>query len=249
MGQIKNIIKRQNRISFYIILIIASFATLSNGCKKDEENTNIVKDIDGNVYHTVTIGNQIWMVENLNVTHFRNGDSIPNITDPTEWSKLAIGVYCDYDNTSRNSSIYGRLYNWYAVNDVRNIAPIGWHVATDSEWTKLEKYVMANTGTSGSAVKVLASNINWEESKTPGSIGCDLNKNNSSGFTALPGGIRYADGTFDEIGRAGNWWCSTEFDVNYAQGRGLLYSSISIYWTYTGYYKPNGFSVRCLKDN
>src|ERR1035437_40951 len=103
-----------------------------------------VTDIDGNVYHTVTIGSQVWMVENLKTTRFLNGESIPNITDNYSWATLSTGAYCDYDNLTDNSSNYGHLYNWFAVVDSRKIAPTGWHVPTDAEWIILQNYLLAN---------------------------------------------------------------------------------------------------------
>jgi hypothetical protein len=109
-----------------------SFATLFPGA---------VVDIDGNAYHTVTIGNQVWMVENLKVTHYRNGDAIPNVTDGTAWLDLTTGAYCEYDNDVNNVATYGRLYNWYSVNDSRNIAPAGCHVPSDDDWQTLVDYL------------------------------------------------------------------------------------------------------------
>ena len=100
-----------------------------------------VTDYDGNVYQTVLIGDQCWMMENLKVTHYRNGDPIPHVTDGEIWSGLTSGAYCHYDNDEGNVSTYGRLYNWYAVEDSRNIAPDGWHVPTDTEWKQQEMYL------------------------------------------------------------------------------------------------------------
>ena len=111
---------------------------LTGSYKKDSNNdpeqsqSETVKDIDGNVYHTVTIGTQIWMVENLKTTKYRNGDGIPNVTDNTQWGNLTTWAYCNYNNDAANGTKYGKLYNWYAVNDSRNIAPTGWHVPTDA---------------------------------------------------------------------------------------------------------------------
>ena len=92
------------------------------------------QDIDGNIYHTVTIGTQTWMLENLKTTKFRNGESIPNVTDNAAWAGLTSAAWCDYDNSASNGNIFGHLYNWYAATDSRNIAPAGWHVPTLAEW-------------------------------------------------------------------------------------------------------------------
>ena len=114
------------RDAFLVILIFLS------GCEKDGEQS--VNDNDGNVYHVVTIGNQVWMVENLKSTHYRNGDPVLNVTEGAEWDNLSAGAYCDIDNQSSNASIFGHLYNWYAVNDSRHLCHEGWHVPTDDEW-------------------------------------------------------------------------------------------------------------------
>jgi uncharacterized protein (TIGR02145 family) len=237
--------KKRNNL-LYPFIVLGLVFILSNGCSKDDES-GIVKDIDGNVYHTVTIGTQTWMVENLKTTTYRNGDPIPNVTDATEWENLSTGAYCDYDNTPANGNIYGKLYNWYAVDDSRNIAPTGWHVPTNEEWDTLEDYVVANLGISGSVAKALASTTNWAASTEEGAIGNDLTKNNSTGFTALPGGNRYYSGTFSIIGKHGTWWSSTELIANVAYYRLLLYGYSNLDFSIADY-KGNGFSVRCVKD-
>jgi Fibrobacter succinogenes major domain (Fib_succ_major) len=109
-------------------------------------NTGTITDIDGNIYKTVQIGNQWWMAENLRVTRYRNGDSIPNIVDRFLWDELTTGAYCYYNSNPTYNSTYGKLYNWFAVNDSRYIAPYGWHVPTDAEWTKLEGYLYTRYG-------------------------------------------------------------------------------------------------------
>ena len=110
-------------------------------CGVGPSEIGTVTDIDGNLYYTVKIGEQWWMLENLRVTHYRNGDAIPNVTDDAEWEGLSTGAYCDYDNDPANVATYGRLYNWYAVGDSRNIAPAGWHVPSDDEWQTLVDYL------------------------------------------------------------------------------------------------------------
>ncbi len=104
-------------------------------------NETLVKDIDGNSYKTVKIGEQIWMAENLKVTQYRNGDPIPNLTDENDWENTEQGAYCNYDNNEDNVETYGRLYNWYAVDDKRGLAPNGWHIPTDDEIKELEMYL------------------------------------------------------------------------------------------------------------
>jgi len=207
-----------------------------------------VTDKDGNVYQTVTIGTQTWMASNLRVTHYRNGESITNLTVDADWAGATFGAWCDYSNLAANGTKYGHLYNWYAAIDSRNIAPVGWHVPTDAEWTTLVNYVSANLGTSGSVAKALAAATNWAASTGAGAIGNDLTKNNSSGFSALPGGYRYSDnGTFRYVGSNGNWWSATEGDTGNAWNR-LMDYYYSLVYRYN-YNKTNGFSVRCLRDN
>jgi len=190
-------------------------------------------DIDGNVYKTVKIGNQVWMAENLRVTHYRNGDPIPNVISKSEWKNLRTGAYCNYDNNLNNAATYGRLYNWYAVNDPRNIAPPGWHVPTDEDWKELEKYLAANVG--GKLKE--RGRTHWE-SPNKGAT-------NSSGFTALPGGIRGSDGAFGTIGYYGFWWSATEYGSR-AYLRYLAYDDS--YVRRSVELKHLGYSVRLVRD-
>jgi len=203
-------------------------------------------DADGNNYPVVQIGTQVWMVENLKTTKYRDGSPIPNVTDNNAWGILTTGAQCNYNNYFANGAKYGKLYNWYAVADNRNIAPTGWHVPTDVEWTTLETYVTANLGTSGSVAKALASTTDWASSTNAGLIGNDLTKNNTSGFTALPGGYRGNSGTCVYIGVSGGWWSSTEDVASNAWHRYLYYD-----YSYMGrdnYNEGCGFSVRCVRD-
>lgn len=227
-------------------MFIGTFLLFVSGCKKDEDNNSMVRDIDGNVYHTVTIGSQVWMVENLKTTKYRNGDSIPNIADSFEWSSQTTGAQCIYSNNADLGFLYGRLYNFHAVKDPRNIAPKGWHIPTDAEWIKLENYAANHFGISGSVGKALAATSDWTKFIVENGVGNDLTKNNSLGFTALPGGNRYADGKNDDIGEVGCWWSSTESDESTAWSRGLYcyFADMSRNSTH----KASGLSVRCIKD-
>ena len=211
-----------------------------------------VVDIDGNAYKTIKIGKQVWMAENLKTTRYRNGEAISNVKDPIPWGTTTSGAWCDYKNLPLNGNKYGHLYNWYAVADPRNIAPEGWHVPTDAEWTELENFLIANGGnwdgtTTGNKIgKSLAAATNWKSYTTEGAIGFDILINNSSGFTALPGGFRSSGGAFDSIGGDGNWWSSTEGGAAGAWGRGLGYSGNGLGRGLNT--KSYGFSVRCLRD-
>jgi uncharacterized protein (TIGR02145 family) len=212
-------------ISFLVIGILASAQEVT------------VTDFDGNVYHTVTIGTQVWMVENLKTTKYRNGDLIHNIIIAPEWDNMTSGACCDYANTPENSKKYGKLYNWYAVNDSRNIAPTGWHVPSAAEWNTLITYLGGESVAGG---KLKETGINHWESPNTGAT-------NESGFTALPGGSRYFSGQFLQIGIIGFWWSSTKSSTGYAYSLNLSYDGSGL-----GYYNflliNGGLSVRCVKD-
>lgn len=121
-------------------LILFSFIYLSVILYSSKSDVTVI-DFDGNVYHPVVIGKQTWLVEDLRVTHYRNGEAIPNVADSTQWTLLTSGAYCNYNNDSVLSKVYGKLYNWYAVNDRRGLAPKGWHIPTDEEWSTLVNYL------------------------------------------------------------------------------------------------------------
>ena len=185
---------------------------------------------------TVTIGAQLWTKQNLNVSTYRNGDPIPQVTDPTVWAGLTTGAWCYYNNDPANGAIYGKLYNWYAVNDSRGLAPSGYHIPTDAEWSTLIAY-LGGADTAGGKMKE-AGTIHWETPNT----GAD----NSSGFVGLPGGFRSTDGAFVDIGRGALWWSSTEVDSTQAFTRNL--NRNSGYIGKNGFNKIFGFSVRLIKD-
>ena len=212
-----------------------------------------ITDIEGNKYHTITIGTQTWMVENLYVSKYRNGDAIPNETNNSKWNALTSGAQCVYNNNTEANSIakFGRMYNFYAVSDARNIAPVGWHVASDAEWIVLTNYIAANLGTSTSVAQAMATSIDWTESSTLGAIGClDPNTysslNNFSGFCGLPSGIRSNFGDFNNVGVFSGWWTSSQNDKNTGWFRSLSYYGSSIGRNF--YNKQFGLSVRCVKD-
>jgi len=212
-------------------------------------------DIDGNVYHTIKIGTQTWMLENLKTTKYRNGEAIGTTTPANKdiRSESAPKHQWPYNGDESNTTKYGRLYTWYAVNDSRNIAPAGWHVPTDAEWTILENYLIANgnnydgTTTGNKIAKSLAATTDWNSYSDAGSIGNDLTKNNSSGFTALPGGCRDGGGTFGDVGNYGGWWSSAEYGTNYAWCRHLNCNSLGLFGGNMP--KNRGFSVRCVRDS
>jgi uncharacterized protein (TIGR02145 family) len=208
-----------------------------------------VTDVDGNMYYTVTIGSQVWMAENLRVTHYRNGDSIPNVSDASPWTNLITGAYCNYNNDGDNVATYGRLYNWYAVGDSRNIAPVGWHVASDSDWISMEKTLgMSQSEAEASGWRGGNEGCKLKETGTAHWLAPNDSATNESGFSALPGGSRkYDDGTFPQIGSSAGFWTSTEATGAIAWGRSLYYFYLNI--GRSGSYKAYGHAVRCVKDN
>ena len=183
-------------------------------------------------YPSVLIGAQYWMEKNLEVTTYRNGDPIPYVTDATAWAALTTGAWCYYNNDPSN----GKLYNWYAVNDPRGLAPTGWHVPTDVEWTTLST-TLGGDAVAGGKMKV-AGTTRWTAPNT----GAD----NSSGFAGLPGGNRDSNGTFINVGNFGYWWSSSEEVPTFAWSRNLYYNNGNI--VRYDFNKRNGFSVRCLRD-
>lgn len=204
-----------------------------------------VIDADGNVYNTITIGTQTWMAENLKTTKYKDGTAIPVVTDNTAWSSLSTGACCNYNNDAANATKYGKLYNWYAVNKGK-LAPAGWHIPTDAEWTILTNYVTANLGTSLNVAKALAATTDWISDNTTGFIGCNLTLNNSTGFSALAGGARYGIGMFDFVGNYAYWWSSSEYNAAYAWGAYMRCYGSSV--AKGGTIETDGLSVRCVWD-
>lgn len=188
---------------------------------------------DGKTYKAVKIGNQTWMAENLNVSTYRNGDTIPQVQDPKAWSTLTTGAWCYYGGKAESGDKYGKLYNWYAINDPRGLAPQGWHIPTDAEWTTLTTFLGGKTESSGK----IKSARGWSQSG---------NGNNESGFNALPGGTRSINEAFSFVGDYGYWWTSSSFDGSSAWNRFLAYNNNYIGRS-TGW-KQFGNSVRCIKD-
>ena len=214
------------------------------GCKKDEGTTSknsnnpiAATDADGNVYTSVTIGNQEWMVENLRTTKYNDGTPIPNVTNNSQWENLSTGAWCHYDNdSSQYDATYGKLYNWYAVN-TNKLCPTGWHVPTDAEWTVLTAYLATNghNETEGTALKATSG---WND---------DANGTDNYGWLGLPGGSRYYSGDFKSIGFNGFWWGSSQSSTSSVWFRDLGYYVDAV--ARHDYDKKGGFSVRCLRDN
>src|ERR1035437_5986068 len=210
--------KKNSNLSF--LLIPMSFLLiLSISCKKQDnaiatpkQNPEIIfnsvlsygtiTDNDNNVYRTITIGSQTWMAENLKTTKYRNGDQISNVLSNTDWPVQTSGAYCWYNNDSEScKALYGALYNWYSVNDSRNIAPLGWHIPTSDEFTTLMNYLGGDSIAGG---KIKETGItHWQTPNTRAT--------NESGFTAMPAGYRYlGDGRFEGLDQGSNFWTSDQ---------------------------------------
>ena len=209
-------------------------------------------DVDGNNYSVVQIGKQIWMAENLKTTMYNDQEPIPNAIDNTEWEKLTTGAYCNYDNLENNTAFYGRLYNWYAVSTGK-LAPAGWHVPTNDDWIILENYLIDNgfnydgTKDVDKVAKSLCSTTGWNLTRLAGTPGAEPKNNNSTGFSALPGGFRITNGEFLTNGEYGKWWSSTKYKWNYSY-LGSLYYSIVDFDRYADFMN-SGFSIRLIRDN
>jgi uncharacterized protein (TIGR02145 family) len=185
---------------------------------------------------TIVIGTQQWMNKNLDVAFYRNGDPIPQVTNAAAWAALTTGAWCYYNNDSTQGNKYGKLYNWYAVNDPRGLAPQGWHIPSDAELTALET-TLGGSSVAGGKMKE-AGTISWTNPNTGG--------NNNSGFAGLPGGYRYDDGSFFVVGFNGFWWGATETSTTNAWFRFLDYFN-GVLNRISGN-KNYGLSVRCLRD-
>jgi uncharacterized protein (TIGR02145 family) len=193
-------------------------------------------DQEGNVYRTVQIGTQVWMAENLRTKKYKNGDIIPNITNGSDWINQSNGAYCIYMNNSSVDCPYGKLYNWYAVNDNRGICPSGWHMPSDNEWLILENF-LGGASIAGGKLKNSGSDY-WANPNT--------SANNSSGFSGLPGGGRLTDGNFGPLNTWGQYWTSTESETFLAWSRTFEYNSAIVFRSTNG--KTVGFAIRCVKD-
>jgi uncharacterized protein (TIGR02145 family) len=228
--------KKWTKIWIFPLALMGMIMLIASSCKDDKEDpVETVVDYDGNIYHVVTIGNQDWLMENLKVTHYRNGNEIHAIEADTTWETTSEGAYCNYDNVASNGDIYGRLYNWYAVNDARKIAPAGWHIASDLEWAELTAFA-GGDATAGGKLKE-AGITHWKDP--------NMDATNEFGFTALPAGHRNYAGGFEYI----NWGCgfwSTTYDGGGATVIYLDYNAPDTYWNIEDH--RFGRSVRCLRD-
>jgi uncharacterized protein (TIGR02145 family) len=220
-----------------MILYLLAAIIFITACDKNSEPDPPLTDIDGNEYDTVKISSQFWMQQNLNTSHYRNGDPIPEITNILSWSYLTSGAWCWYNNDSVTyGSIYGKLYNWYAVNDPRGLAPEGWHIPTDAEWTTLSSRLGGDSSAGGEMKET--GTTHWTSPNTGAT--------NNSGITCLPAGYRLMDGSFFNLGKSCFWWSSTGSGAADAYYRNLYYLDAQICRGDGSI--GDGFSVRCIKD-
>jgi uncharacterized protein (TIGR02145 family) len=245
--------KKKNKIWIYSLIFMGLVLILTYSCKKSDDNpdpSESITDSSGNVYHTVTLGTQTWMVENLRTTKYNDNIDIPIVSDDSEWGALSDPAYCWYNNEIANKDTYGALYNWYTVNS-NKLCPTGWHVPTRDNWITLITYLTDNGydyrgGTGDAIAKSMAAKSGWTTSSNTGGVGNNQASNNSSGFTAVPAGFRWS-GTFSRLGGYNYLWTATEVSTTEADNVSL-WSDGSFVWD--GYdLKTSGFSVRCLKNN
>ncbi len=197
-----------------------------------EKNTQVPIPINGEI----KIGTQIWDADNLSVSTFKNGDRIPQAKTDEAWQNAGTAkkpAWCYYQNDSIKGKKYGKLYNWYAVNDKRGLAPKNKHISTHEEWKELTTF-LAGESVTGAKLK---STEGWKDAG---------NGTNTTGFSALPGGYRFLNGGFNGLEYFGGWWCSTENYTNSAFFRSIRHDDAGIYTS--NYGKEVGFSVRCIKD-
>ena len=211
------------------ILVLTSFKSWS-------QNNDINEEFASGGFSSIKIGEQEWIVENLNVERFRNGDLIPQAKTDAEWETAGYEgkpVWCYYENNAQNNKKYGKLYNWYAVNDPRGLAPDGWHIPNKNEWTTLIKHL---GGKMVAGAKMKASD-NWNK---------EGNGTNESGFNAIPAGDRDYAGSIGCIGLYSFWWSANESNSVDAIACSLSYKNNKV--SINSFDKLSGFSVRCIKD-
>jgi len=226
-----------------MLIIAGDLCAQQNGSFKYTQQYGSFEDPrDGKAYKTTKIGDQVWMVENLDVSVFRNGDIIPEAKSFEQWAKAGENkqpAWCYFNNDPSTGSKFGKLYNWYAINDPRGLAPMGWHIPSDIEWSVLQNKL----GGEEDAVEHLISKKDWPVSFLYGK--------NKSGFTALPGGKRKEYGDFEGVGKLAAWWSSTESNYITAwisQLEEINETFITEFKRVNYYKKASGFSVRCIKD-
>ena len=239
------------------LLLLAVVIITIISCKKDDNNADnnnnnnsntltfnpnltygSMSDFDGQVYKTIQIGNQVWMAQNLNVAHYRNGDPVSEFTDAATWEGLTAGGYSYYNNDTASAEVYGKLYNFYAVYDPRELAPAGWHIPTIQELEELINYCGGYWDTTAQALRETGT-AHWSNMPLPGT--------NRTGFTGVGSGMRSWDGSFTGIRYTGDYWSSTDASDYYDMDAFTVNIDGNIGW-FGGADKRNGMAVRCVKD-
>lgn len=238
--------KNQTKIIRLIAISLLALTSCINNSTDTKEQSLEVDNSEANTTSSssntstyikeVTIGKQVWMSENLNVSKFRNGDPIPEAKTEGEWrafNQANEPAWCYYQNDPKNGERYGKLYNWYAINDSRVLAPEGWHIPSVDDWNSMGKYLGGNEMASAK----MRSNTGWDGG---------LNGTNSSGFSALPSGFRDPNGNYLTLGRYAIWWSSTEYDKNNSWCGNVITDYPRPITHYED--KGRGLAVRCIKD-
>lgn len=225
---------------------VRAYATNAFGTGYGDEvtfyTTGMVKDIDGNSYDTLRIESQTWMVQNLKTTKFNNGLPISIVKDNNAWSSLSTAAYCELNNDVTKVALYGRLYNFYTAVDNQKACPAGWRVATDADWTLLATAV-GGADVAGGKLKSI-----------DGWMFPNFGPENRTGFNALPGGYRKADGSYarvfyvngEMLGDFGYWWTSTSYADLQGVGRNMFSDLHRL--GVLQHDKKQGLSIRCIKD-
>jgi uncharacterized protein (TIGR02145 family) len=273
MGTIINSLRRTYGFKSIVAFPIGLLLLVLSSCEKNASDQDIllsasksstkqpkevkikqdVSDIDGNVYKTVKIGKQLWMAENLKTTRYRNGDLIGTTYPATLniLSELTPQYQWAPNGDESSVALYGRLYTWYTITDSRNLCPEGWHVPTEADRGALMDYIYANgygyDGVEGDINKSLASTSGWVYYSEPGTPGNDPSSNNSSGFSAVPAGMRSRTGFFAGSGEQASIWIATEYDETSAWHFDIMYNR-GYLWLFADA-KGLGMSVRCISDN
>jgi len=234
--------KKINSFWIHVLMFAGVLIILTYSCKKDEDSipdpptpVPVLSDLDGNEYHSIVIGTQTWMVENLKTSKLSDTSAIPFVANNLSWSNHVSPAACWYDNNGAFNNPYGVMYNWYAVNTAK-LCPDGWHVPSEDEWFTLLNY-LGGDNLAGAELK---------ETGTDHWIDPNSGANNETGFTGLPGGRRYLSGAFKYFGSYGYWWSSTDTAASHARGFRLAYNSTEALNDI--FHKQAALSVRCLKD-
>ncbi|MBO8092636.1 MAG: fibrobacter succinogenes major paralogous domain-containing protein [Prosthecochloris sp.] len=228
--------KKRSILFTAVFLLACFFSVLHPG----SSYAVILMDVDGNVYPTVSIDGKLWMGENLEVKHYRNGDPVRHAVTAREWDEAARngeGAWCYYSNNSDNGMEFGILYNWYAVNDPRGLAPQGWHIPSDHEWNRMID-ALGGKQSAGVFMKTSSSLTERSDFYVPGTY--------SDGFAARPGGYRRSDGRFYYVKSHSYFWTASKFLDGFAWFRHLTYMNDLVFRNDSS--MGNGMSVRCVRD-